>query len=60
VGILALDEGEAGLNWNVAIGMVRPDKELREAVDAALDKLRNDGTVERIYQRYGVVLQPPK
>ncbi len=60
VGILALDEGEAGLNWNVAIGMVRPDKELRAAVDAALDKLRNDGTVERIYQRYGVVLQPPK
>jgi polar amino acid transport system substrate-binding protein len=58
--ILALDEGEADLNWNVAIGMVRPDKELREAVEAALEKLRGDGTVDKIYRRYGVVLQPPK
>jgi len=58
--ILALDESEANLNWNVAIGMVRPDKELREAVDAALEKLRADGTVDKIYHRYGVVLQPPK
>jgi polar amino acid transport system substrate-binding protein len=58
--ILALDESEADLNWNVAIGMVRPDKELREAVDAALEKLRADGTVGKIYQHYGVELQPPK
>src|SRR5215475_4464611 len=58
--ILALDESEANLNWNVAIGMVRPDKDLREAVDAALDRLRADGTVDKIYQRYGVVLQSPK
>src|SRR6185312_14239214 len=58
--ILAPDESEANLNWNVAIGMVRPDKELREAVDAALEKLRADGTVDKIYHRYGVVLQPPK
>lgn len=58
--VLALDESEADLNWNVAIGMVRPDKELREAVDAALEKLRTNGTVDKIYQRYGVVLQPPK
>jgi len=58
--ILALDESEADLNWNVAIGMVRPDKELREAVDGVLEKLRADGTVDKIYQRYGVVLQPPK
>jgi polar amino acid transport system substrate-binding protein len=57
---LALDESEADLNWNVAIGMVRPDKELREAVDGVLEKLRADGTVDKIYQRYGVVLQPPK
>jgi polar amino acid transport system substrate-binding protein len=58
--ILALDESEANLNWNVAVGMVRPDQELREAVDAALERLRADGTVDKIYQRYGVVLQPPK
>ena len=58
--ILALDEGEANLNWNVAIGMVRPDQEIREAIDGALAKLRADGTVDKIYQRYGVTLQAPK
>ena len=54
------DESEADLNWNVAVGMVRPDDALRNAIDAALSKLRDDGTVERIYRRYGVTLQPPK
>src|SRR5437016_731500 len=58
--ILALDEGEADLNWNVAIGMVRPDQEFRDAIDGALAKLRADGTVDKIYQRYGVTLQSPK
>ena len=33
--ILDLDEGEADLNWNVAVGMVRPDEALREAIDGA-------------------------
>jgi polar amino acid transport system substrate-binding protein len=60
VRILGLDENEANLNWNVAVGMVRPDKGLREAVDSVLERLRADGTVERIYQRYGVTLQSPK
>jgi polar amino acid transport system substrate-binding protein len=60
VRILDRDESEAGLNWNVAVGMVRPDDAFREAIDAAMARLRNDGTVERIYQRYGVTLQAPK
>src|SRR5438874_8990752 len=60
VRILGLDEGEANLNWNVAVGMVRPDEGLRDAIEAALERLRADGTVERIYARYGVVLQSPK
>jgi polar amino acid transport system substrate-binding protein len=58
--ILDRDESVADLNWNVAIGMVRPDDALREAIDGALDRLRNDGTIERIYKRYGIVLQAPK
>jgi polar amino acid transport system substrate-binding protein len=58
--ILDREENETNLNWNVAIGMVRPDQGLRDAIDAALEKLRADGTVERIYARYGVVLQSPK
>jgi len=58
--ILDRDEGVADLNWNVAVGMVRPDDALREAIDAALDRLRGDGTIDRIYGRYGVVLQAPR
>ena len=55
-----LDESEANLNWNVAVGMVRPDDKLREAIDAALERLRADGTIDRIYRRYGVALQLPR
>ena len=60
VRILDPDESEADLNWNVAVGMVRPDDALRDAIDAALARLRADGTVEQIYKRYGVTLRSPK
>lgn len=60
VRILDRDESEADLNWNVAVGMARPDDNLREAIDTALERLRADGTIDRIYKRYGVVLQTPK
>jgi polar amino acid transport system substrate-binding protein len=60
VRILDLDESEPNLSWNVAVGMVRPDDDLRNAVDHALERLSADGTVERIYRRYGVTLQKPK
>jgi polar amino acid transport system substrate-binding protein len=58
--ILDRDESVADLNWNVAVGMVRPDDALREAIDGALERLRKDGTIDRIYGRYGVVLQAPR
>jgi polar amino acid transport system substrate-binding protein len=58
--ILDRDENEANLNWNVAVGMVRPDERLRDAIEEALERLRADGTVERIYGRYGIVLQSPR
>ena len=58
--ILDRDESVTDLNWNVAVGMVRPDDALREAIDGALDRLRNDGTIDRVYRRYGIVLQAPK
>jgi len=60
VRILDLDESEANLNWNVAVGMVRPDEKLRDAIDGAMERLLADGTVDRIYRRYGVILQSPK
>ena len=60
VRILGFDESEANLNWNVGVGMVRPDDKLRDAIEVALERLRADGTVGRIYQRYGVTLQSPR
>jgi polar amino acid transport system substrate-binding protein len=58
--ILDRDESIADLNWNVAVGMVRPDDALRDTIDGVVERLRNDGTIDRIYRRYGVVLHAPK
>ncbi|GLR87523.1 substrate-binding periplasmic protein [Bradyrhizobium iriomotense] len=58
--ILDRDESVTDLNWNVAVGMVRPDDALRGAIDGAIDRLRADGTIERIYRRYGIVLEAPR
>jgi|UniRef100_A0A8J4HBD8 polar amino acid transport system substrate-binding protein len=58
--VLALDETDPGLAWNVSVGMVRPDPALRAAIDDAIAALLADGTVARIYARYGVVLLPPR
>ena len=60
VRILNPGESEPSLSWNVAVGMVRPDDSLRSAVDGALQRLKADGSIDRIYGRYGVALQTPK
>jgi hypothetical protein len=31
-----------------------------DAIDKALERLRPNGTVDRIYARYGIVLQSPE
>ncbi|MBV8095466.1 MAG: transporter substrate-binding domain-containing protein, partial [Acetobacteraceae bacterium] len=54
------DETEPALTWNVAVGMVRPDDALQREIDAAVEKLRSDGTIDQIYRRYGVALERPK
>jgi polar amino acid transport system substrate-binding protein len=53
-------EDDPDLSWNVAVGMLRPDEKLTQRIDAALGELLADGTVARIYARYGIELQPPK
>ena len=58
--ILGFDETEPTLTWNVAVGIVRPDDALRREIDAAVEKLRSDGTIDQIYRRYGVALAGPK
>jgi polar amino acid transport system substrate-binding protein len=40
--------------------MVRPDDSFRDAINHALERLHADGTIDRIYQRYGVALRAPK
>jgi polar amino acid transport system substrate-binding protein len=60
VRILDRDESEPNLNWNVAVGMIRPDDNLRDAIDAALQRLGNQGAIDRIYQGYGITLQSPR
>jgi polar amino acid transport system substrate-binding protein len=47
-------EAEPELSWDLAVGLRRSDPPLREAIDAALDRLLGDGTVQRIYARYGI------
>jgi polar amino acid transport system substrate-binding protein len=58
--IVPPDETQPELVWNVAVGIRQPDDKLRGAIDAALDRLRADGTIERIYAKYGIALPPPR
>jgi polar amino acid transport system substrate-binding protein len=52
-------DSEPELRWNLAVGMRRSDDALVDAVNAMLDRLIADGTVERIYTRYGVDYRKP-
>jgi polar amino acid transport system substrate-binding protein len=58
--ILPPDEAEHDLGWNAAVGIRKPDEPLLAAIDAAMDRLRTDGTVETIYAKYGISLLPPR
>lgn len=58
--VLTPDEAERDLVWNVAVGIRKPDDRLLDAIDAALDRLRADGTVETIYAKYGISIPPPR
>jgi ABC-type amino acid transport substrate-binding protein len=53
-------EAEPQLGWNLAVGLRRADAPLREAIDAALERLVADGTVGKIYARYGIEHRPPQ
>ncbi|HEY1430074.1 MAG TPA: transporter substrate-binding domain-containing protein [Stellaceae bacterium] len=58
--ILPPDETRHDLVWNAAVGIRRPDDQFVAAIDAALDRLRADGTVATIYAKYGISLLPPR
>jgi polar amino acid transport system substrate-binding protein len=58
--LLPAFDGDPELSWNVAVGMRRPDAELRQAIDDAVTRMLADGTVKRVFAHYGVDVQPPK
>ncbi len=58
--LVDIDTLDPSFSWNVAIGMSKPDDKLRAAIDSALDHLSADGSIKRIYAKYGIDLHPPK
>jgi polar amino acid transport system substrate-binding protein len=53
-------DNDPDMNWNIAAGLFRPDDKLRQRVDTAIEALLADGTIARIYARYGIELRPPQ
>jgi len=53
-------DSDRDLNWNIAAGLLRPDDKLQQRVNAAIETLLADGTIARIYARYGIELRPPQ
>jgi polar amino acid transport system substrate-binding protein len=47
-------DSEPELTWEVAVGLRKSDAALVDAVNAILEKLIADGTLTRIYAKYGV------
>jgi polar amino acid transport system substrate-binding protein len=50
----------ADFNWNLAVGMIGPDEKLRLKIDGALADMMTDGTIARIYARYGIEMRQPE
>ena len=58
--LISAFDSDQDLNWNIAAGLLRPDDRLQARVDAAIEALLADGTIARIYARYGITLRPPQ
>jgi ABC-type amino acid transport substrate-binding protein len=52
-------DGEPQLTWEVAIGLRKSDQALVDAVNQVLDRLIADGSIQRIYARYGIEYRQP-
>ncbi len=57
---IAAFDGDPELNWNVVVGMLGPDDRLRQSVDAAIEAMLADGTIARLYARYGMTFKAPE
>jgi polar amino acid transport system substrate-binding protein len=58
--MIAAFADDPDLNWNLAVGMIGPDNNLRQHIDAALEEMLADGTIARIYAHYGIEMRPPE
>jgi ABC-type amino acid transport substrate-binding protein len=52
-------DSEPELTWGVAVGLRKSDAALVDAVNQILDKLIADGTLARIYAKYGIKHRVP-
>ncbi len=52
-------DSEPELGWTVSVGMRKADKALVDAINPVLNRLLSDGTVDRIYAKYGVKHRTP-
>ena len=52
-------DGEPQLTWQVAVGLRNSDAALVDAINEILEKLIADGTLARIYSKYGVAHRKP-
>jgi polar amino acid transport system substrate-binding protein len=52
--------GDPDLNWNVGVGMLSPDDKLRQSIDTAIEALLADGTIAKVYARYGLAFKMPE
>jgi len=50
---------EPNLSWEVSVGLRNSDEALLAAVNSALEELLADGTISRIYQKYGIEHRQP-
>ena len=58
--MIAAFADDPDLNWNLAVGLIGPDDMLRQRIDTALGEMLDDGTIARVYARYGIELRPPE
>ncbi len=52
-------DGEEDMSWTLAVGLRRADQAMVDTVNQALDRLMADGTIERIYAKYGIAWRRP-
>ncbi len=52
-------DGEPDLTWEVAVGLRKSDTALVDEVNKVLDRLLADGSITRIYAKYGVEHRAP-